>query len=94
MNPDTRVCRRCIDAVEFRALATGHCFDGLEPAFLGDAAETRRHLPVRLPSMRGWAQGAGGSLLGMLAPVDDKKPEPRPSKPPAPPPSEPLPPAA
>ena len=40
MNPDTRVCRRCIDAVEFRALATGHCFDGLEPAFLGDAAET------------------------------------------------------
>jgi hypothetical protein len=33
MNPDTRVCRRCIDAVEFRALARG--FDGVEPAFLG-----------------------------------------------------------
>ena|SRR5215467_10083280 len=33
MNPDTRVCRRCIDAVEFRALARG--FDDVEPAFLG-----------------------------------------------------------
>ena len=33
MNPDTRVCRRRIDAVEFRALARG--FDGVEPAFLG-----------------------------------------------------------
>jgi hypothetical protein len=32
MNPDTRVCRRCIDAVEFRALARG--FGGVEPAFL------------------------------------------------------------
>src|SRR5262249_960381 len=31
MNPDTRVCRRCIDAVEFRSLARG--FDGVEPAF-------------------------------------------------------------
>ena len=46
MNPDTRVSRRCIDAVEFRGRwpeAIG--FDGVEPAFLGMSRRRVRCAP-------------------------------------------------
>jgi len=49
MNPDTRVCRRCIDAVKFRGLARGHWLRRFRAGIFG----APRH------PLRAWWQEAG-----------------------------------